>query len=153
MSLIECVPNVSEGRRAEVIGACADAIRSGGARLLDVSSDAVHHRTVYTFAAAADALESAVLALFERAVELIDLRRHSGAHPRLGAVDVVPFVPLAGASMADAVTLARRVAAAVADRFNLPIFLYGEAAVPARPPAARGHPAGRVRGARRENAR
>ena len=129
MALIECVPNVSEGRRAEVIDACTVAIRQGGARLLDVSADAVHHRAVYTFTGDADTLESAVLSLFDRAIALIDLRRHRGAHPRLGAVDVVPFVPLRDATMADAVALARRVAAEVARRHDLPVFLYEQAAL------------------------
>ena len=127
--MIECVPNVSEGRRAAVIDACADAIRHAGVRLLDVSADPVHHRSVYTFAGDAGALEAAVLALFERAIALIDLRTHRGAHPRFGAVDVVPFVPLERATMAEAVSLARLVAAEVARRHDLPVFLYEEAAL------------------------
>jgi glutamate formiminotransferase len=129
MPLLECVPNVSEGRRRDVIEACAAAIRGTSARLLDVSSDASHHRSVYTFAGSADALLDGVLALFDAAVARIDLRRHIGEHPRLGAVDVVPFVPLAGASMDECVDLARRAAAEVARRHEIPVFLYEEAAV------------------------
>jgi glutamate formiminotransferase len=129
MALFECVPNVSEGRRAEVIEACAAAIRRTPARLLDVSSDATHHRSVYTLVGEPDALVEGVLALFEQAVVSIDLRRHSGEHPRLGAVDVVPFVPLAGAAMVEAVHLARRVARMVAERHGIPVYLYEEAAI------------------------
>src|SRR5207302_8753214 len=92
MSLIECIPNVSEGRRADVVARLADAIRSTpGVRLLDASSDASHNRSVFTLAGDAAGVEAAVLALFERAVTDIDLRSHRGEHPRLGAVDVVPF--------------------------------------------------------------
>ena len=88
--VIECVPNVSEGRRPDIVGAMAEAIRAvAGVRLLDHSSDASHHRSVFTLAGDAAGLERAVLALFERAVADIDLRTHRGEHPRLGAVDVV----------------------------------------------------------------
>ena len=98
MAVIECIPNISEGRRTDVLDACAAAIRSAGARLLDVKPDAAHNRTVYTFAGDADAVRSGVLALFDRALADIDLRKHSGEHPRIGAVDVVPFVPIASSS-------------------------------------------------------
>ncbi len=127
--LIECIPNVSEGRRPETIAALADAVRAvPGVRLLDVSSDASHHRSVLTLAGDAAALERAVLTLVERAIAAIDLRQHRGEHPRLGAVDVVPFVPIEGATMADCVALARKVGAALARRFDLPVYLYEEAA-------------------------
>jgi glutamate formiminotransferase / 5-formyltetrahydrofolate cyclo-ligase len=126
--LIECIPNVSEGRRADVVSAMADAIRAApGVRLLDFSSDASHNRSVFTLVGNAAGVEAAVLALFERAVAAIDLRTHRGEHPRLGAVDVVPFVPIEGVTMADCVALARRVGAIVAERFQLPVFLYEEA--------------------------
>jgi glutamate formiminotransferase len=132
--LIECVPNVSEGRRREVVDAMAGAIRGvGGARLLDYSSDASHNRSVFTLAGDPTSLESAILALYERAVAEIDLRVHRGEHPRLGAVDVVPFVPIEGVAMNDCIALARKIGAAVADRFHIPIYLYEEAAsTPAR---------------------
>jgi glutamate formiminotransferase / 5-formyltetrahydrofolate cyclo-ligase len=127
--VIECIPNVSEGRRPEIVAAMADAIRAvNGVRLLDHSSDAAHHRSVFTLAGDAAGVERAVLALFERAVADIDLRTHRGEHPRMGAVDVVPFVPIEGVTMAECVALARKVGAAVADRFNVPVFLYEEAA-------------------------
>jgi glutamate formiminotransferase / 5-formyltetrahydrofolate cyclo-ligase len=126
--LIECIPNVSEGRRPEVVSAMADAIgRVPGVHLLDHSSDASHNRSVFTFAGDAAGVEQAVLALVERAVADIDLRSHRGEHPRLGAVDVVPFVPIEGATMADCVALARKTGAAIAERFHVPVYLYEEA--------------------------
>src|SRR3954468_23844106 len=126
--VIECVPNVSDGRRPEIIEAMAAAIRAvDGVHLLDHSSDASHNRSVFTLAGDADGVERAVLALFERAVADIDLRRHTGEHPRLGAVDVVPFVPIEGVTMADCVALAKKVAAEVASRFAIPVYLYEEA--------------------------
>src|SRR5262245_10971397 len=122
MPLIECIPNVSEGRRTDVIDRMAEAIRSTpGVRLLDVSSDGSHNRSVFTLAGDAPGVEAAVMALFDRAVADIDLRSHHGEHPRLGAVDVVPFVPIEGVSMADCVALARKVGAAVAERFGVPV--------------------------------
>jgi glutamate formiminotransferase len=132
--MILTVPNVSEGRRPDVIGSMTDAIRRvPGARLLDSSSDVSHNRSVFTVAGEPAALEGAVMALAERAVADIDLRTHRGEHPRLGALDVVPFIPLAGASMADCVALARSVGAAIAERLLVPVYLYEEAATsPAR---------------------
>ena len=130
MALIECIPNVSEGRRLDVIAAMADAIRAvDGIRLLDYSSDPSHNRSVFTLAGTADGLERAVGVLFERAIAAIDLRTHRGEHPRLGAVDVVPFVPIEDVSMAECVALARKVGAEVARRFSLPVYLYEEASV------------------------
>jgi glutamate formiminotransferase len=132
--LIECIPNVSEGRRTAIVAELADAIRAtAGVRLLDVSSDASHNRSVFTFAGDADGVERAVLALFKRAVATIDLRTHTGEHPRLGAVDVVPFVPIEDATMADCVALAKKVGAAIATQFGVPVYLYEEASAdPAR---------------------
>jgi glutamate formiminotransferase / 5-formyltetrahydrofolate cyclo-ligase len=130
VSLIECVPNVSEGRRQDVVQALADAITATpGVRLLDFSADPSHHRSVFTFAGEGAALKRAVVALYERALPAIDLREHRGEHPRLGAVDVLPFVPLEGATMGNCVALAREVAAEVAARFDLPVYLYEEAAI------------------------
>ena len=104
-----------------------------GVRLLDASSDPSHNRSVFTLAGDADGVEAAVLALFERAVAEIDLRTHKGEHPRLGAVDVVPFVPIEGVTMADCVALAKKVGASVAERFGVPVYLYEEASTnPAR---------------------
>lgn len=128
MPLIECVPNVSEGRRANVTTALANAVSLAGVYLLDQSSDPSHNRTVYTFAGQPQRLQDAVLRLFSSAIELIDLRTHEGVHPRIGAVDVVPFVPLEGATMSECVELSRATAELIARRFQLPVYLYEEAA-------------------------
>ncbi len=126
--LVECIPNVSEGRRADVIAAMAAAITAvPGVRLLDHSSDASHNRSVFTLVGDAAGVQQAVLALFARAVADIDLRTHRGEHPRLGAVDVVPFVPIEGVTMAECVALAKTVGAAVAERYGVPVYLYEEA--------------------------
>jgi glutamate formiminotransferase / 5-formyltetrahydrofolate cyclo-ligase len=128
MAIIECIPNVSEGRRPQIVEGFVAAIRNvPGVRVLDYSSDPSHNRSVLTLAGEAEPLKQAILALFERAVAAIDLRTHKGEHPRLGAVDVVPFVPIAGVTMAECVALAKETAAEVAKRFNVPVFLYEEA--------------------------
>ncbi len=134
MPIIESVPNVSEGRRRDVIERLAEAVRATpGVRLLDHSADASHNRSVFTLAGDAAAVKAATLALFAVAVEAIDLRQHRGEHPRLGAVDVVPFVPIEDVTMADCVALAKDVGEAVAERFRVPVFLYEEASAnPAR---------------------
>jgi glutamate formiminotransferase len=129
MALIESIPNISEGRRADLIDRFASAVAATpGVRLLDRSSDASHNRTVLTLAGPPAAVRTAILSLYEHALDAIDLRQHTGEHPRLGAVDVVPFVPLDGATMAECVSLARSVADEVASRFSLPVYLYEEAA-------------------------
>jgi glutamate formiminotransferase / 5-formyltetrahydrofolate cyclo-ligase len=128
MPVIECVPNVSEGRRMEVVNALVDAVRrTPSVRLLDYSSDTAHNRSVLTMAGDATSLQAAVVALFEAALPRIDLRQHAGEHPRLGAVDVVPFVPIADVTMDECVRLAKETAAEVADRFQVPVYLYEEA--------------------------
>jgi glutamate formiminotransferase len=132
-TLIEAVPNISEGRRREVIEMLADTVRHvDDVFLLDYSADRSHNRSVFTLAGTPHSLAAASLLLIERALETIDLRTHSGAHPRMGAVDVLPFVPLRDATMAQCINLAREVGAAAAERFNLPVFLY-EAAQPHEP--------------------
>ena len=128
MTIIESIPNVSEGRRTDVIGKLVSAIeQTPGVRLLDHSSDASHNRSVFTLVGDAPSLKAATLALFDVAIAEIDLRTHRGEHPRMGAVDVVPFVPIEGATMDDCIGLAKDVAATVAERFALPVFLYEEA--------------------------
>ena len=127
--MVEAIPNMSEGRRPEMVRAAADAVAAvRNVFLLDWSSDASHHRSVLTMAGAPEAIREAVLRLFEVAVPRIDLRRHRGAHPRIGAVDVVPFVPLGETPMEVCVTLARSTAALVAERHGIPVYLYETAA-------------------------
>jgi glutamate formiminotransferase len=127
--VIESVPNISEGRRPEVVAAAVAALRATpGLRVLDVQSDEDHNRSVLTLVGDERALEAGLLALFEVATRQIDLRTHEGEHPRVGAVDVVPFIPIEDASMKDCVALARKVGSAVAERYGVPVFLYEEAA-------------------------
>ncbi|MCM3881926.1 MAG: glutamate formimidoyltransferase [Vicinamibacterales bacterium] len=128
MPLVECVPNVSEGRDPGIINALGEALEIPGVQLLDRSSDPSHNRTVYTFVGEPDRLLEAAIRLFEAAIERIDLRQHEGVHPRIGAVDVCPFVPMADTRMADCVALARSTAELVATRFQVPVYLYEEAA-------------------------
>ena len=129
MGLIEAVPNVSEGRRRDVIEALAAAASGApGATLLDTAPDAAHNRTVLTLAGSAAALKTAVVGLCAVAFERIDLRAHAGVHPRIGALDVVPFVPLDPAGMTECAALAAEVGETLARRFALPVYLYEEAA-------------------------
>ena len=128
MPTIECVPNISEGRRPDVINALADTLRGvTGLRVLDVQSDATHNRSVFTLAGTAEGLAAGIPKLFEGAIAAIDLRRHTGEHPRMGAVDVVPFIPIDGVTMAECVALAKAIAADVATRYQLPVYLYEDA--------------------------
>ena len=109
MKLVECVPNFSEGRRAEIVAAIRDAIAAvEGVSVLDVSSDASHNRSVITFIAPVDTAVDAAFAGIKAASERIDLCQHSGEHPRIGATDVVPFIPLEGSTMEDCIALARQ---------------------------------------------
>ena len=139
MSLLECVPNLAEGRRSAVVDRLAEVVRKEpGVALLDRSSDPDHDRTVLTLAGEPAPLHRALLALYEAAIEAIDLAAPAahpsgeaagaGVHPRVGAVDVVPFVPLDRTPMEVAVEAARRLGEAVAERFSLPVFLYERAA-------------------------
>jgi glutamate formiminotransferase len=127
--IVECVPNFSEGRRAEVVEEIAAAFRNKpGLILLDVQTDPDHNRMVLSAAGTPAALKPAVLEAAEQAIALIDLRRHRGQHPRMGAVDVVPFVPIRGISMEQTVALSKEVAAALAAQLQLPVFLYENSA-------------------------
>jgi glutamate formiminotransferase len=126
--IVESVPNVSEGRRPEVCEKLADEVRAAGAKFLDLQSDADHHRSVLTFVGEPEAVARAAFALARRAVELIDLTTHRGEHPRMGALDVLPFVPLEGARMEDCVRLAREVGRRIGEELAVPVFLYEAAA-------------------------
>jgi glutamate formiminotransferase / 5-formyltetrahydrofolate cyclo-ligase len=133
--LIECIPNVSEGRRDEVVAAIAAAAvkAAPGVVLLDRTSDSDHNRSVLTFLGDGEPLVAAMTALVEASLAAIDLRTHRGAHPRLGAVDVIPFVPVRGATTAECVELAKTLGRTLAERFGLPVYLYEDAAaVPER---------------------
>jgi glutamate formiminotransferase len=128
-TVIECVPNISEGRDPARVREIAEAVRAApGVRLLDVSSDPAHNRSVLTFVGDAAAVRAGVSALFDAAIPRIDLTRHSGEHPRMGAVDVVPLIPIRGATVADCVALSREVGAAIAERHAIPVFLYEDSA-------------------------
>lgn len=127
--LIECVPNFSEARRPEVVKAIVEAITSApGVRLLNVSSDRDHNRTVVTFVGDAAAVEAGAYAGIAKAAELIDLDQHTGEHPRIGAADVVPFIPIKGATMDDCVAVARRLGERVGNALGIPVYLYESAA-------------------------
>ncbi|HMH82646.1 MAG TPA: glutamate formimidoyltransferase [Gemmatimonadales bacterium] len=128
--LVECVPNFSEGRDPATIEALRTALMSvPGVRLLDVQADAAHHRSVFTFVAPPDAAAAAALRAMRVAVERIDLTKHTGEHPRMGATDVVPFVPVRDVTMDACVALARRLAERAAAELQIPIYLYAKAAV------------------------
>jgi len=128
-SIVECVPNFSEGRRGEVIEAIADGIRGQrGVRLLDIQADASHNRSVLSFVGDLDAVRAAALAATRRAVELIDMNAHKGEHPRMGAVDVIPFVPISGVTMEECVGAARRLGREIWETLRVPVFFYAEAA-------------------------
>jgi glutamate formiminotransferase len=129
MTLVESVPNVSEGRDESVVDRLAGAISgTPGVHLLDRSSDASHNRSVFTLAGPSGPVCDALERLVESAIESIDMERHWGEHPRIGAVDVIPIVPLADTTMDDCVEIARRLAERIATRFDIPVYLYAKAA-------------------------
>ena len=134
MKLVECVPNFSEGRRPEVVQAIRDAIAGvKGVSVLDVSSDSSHNRSVITFIAPVEAAVDAAFAGISAAAERIDLCQHTGEHPRIGATDVVPFIPLEGSTMEDCIALARALGERVGRELQIPVYLYERAATtPAR---------------------
>lgn len=129
MGLVEIVPNFSEGRRREIVNAIRDAIAGvKGAAVLDVSSDASHNRSVITVVAPREFAVDAAFAGIQKAADVIDLTRHEGEHPRIGATDVVPFVPLEGATMDDCIALARELGERVGKKLAIPVYLYERAA-------------------------
>jgi len=131
MRLLECVPNISEGRDQEKIASIAEEVKKHkGVKLLDFSSDKDHHRSVFTFVGEPEAIKDAAYSLAMRAIDLIDMKEHKGGHPRLGAVDVVPFVPIQGVKMEEAVQIAHEFGKGLGRR-GIPIFFYEEAATQA----------------------
>lgn len=126
--LVESVPNFSDGRRSEIIDAIVGAIRGPGGRVIDVQVDPAHNRSVVTFVADTQVAEDAIVAAGRVAVDRIDLTAHEGEHPRMGAMDVVPFVPFADTPMSACVELAHRTGARLARELALPIYYYGDAA-------------------------
>ncbi|MBD5655450.1 MAG: glutamate formiminotransferase [Candidatus Eremiobacteraeota bacterium] len=127
MKIFECVPNVSEGRDAATLAACARAIEDAGVTLAHRTHDAIHHRSVFTYFGAGEPVLDAALALARVAAERIDLRVHRGAHPRIGALDVLPFVPFGDATESEAVALAREAATRIWHELRVPSFFYGAA--------------------------
>ena len=131
--VIECVPNISEGRDADKVEAIAGVIERPGVKLLDLSSDPNHNRTVITCAGEPQAVADAAFDVAKAAIEKIDLTHHQGEHPRMGAVDVIPFIPVAGVTMAECCEIAEQVGKRIGRELNLPVYLYAESArVPQR---------------------
>ncbi len=128
-AILEAVPNFSEGRDLDVVRGLVSAVEAAGAEVLDWSADPDHHRSVITFVGDPATVEEASVAVARAAFESIDLREHAGVHPRVGALDVLPFVPLVGAGMPEAVEVARRVGARIAEE-GVPVYFYGEASDP-----------------------
>ena len=129
VEVVECVPNFSEGRRAEVVDAIVSAIAATpGVRVLDREMDPNHNRSVLTFVGTRAAVAEAAFRAARTAVALIDMNRHKGEHPRVGALDVLPFVPITGVTMVDCVVLARSVGKRIADELHVPVYLYEAAA-------------------------
>ncbi len=127
--IVECVPNISEGRNTAVIEAVIDVIRAtAGVTLLDYSSDPSHNRTVITFLGCPEGVAEAAVGVAKKAAELIDLTRHEGEHPRMGAVDVIPFIPIKEMTAEDCVTLSKTVAERVWKEAGMPVFLYEDSA-------------------------
>lgn len=127
--IVQCVPNISEGRNREIVEAVVDSIRGiADVKLLDWSSDTDHNRSVITFVGTPEGVEKAAFALCSKAAQLIDMTVHSGEHPRMGATDVVPFIPIQGVTMEQAVQLANRVGKRIGEELGIPVYLYENAA-------------------------
>lgn len=132
--IVQCVPNISEGRNREIVEAVVDVVRkTPDVKLLDWSSDSDHNRSVITFVGTAAGVEEAAFAVCAKAAELIDMTTHTGEHPRMGATDVVPFIPIQGISMDECIELANRVGKRIGEELGIPVYMYEKAAkVPAR---------------------
>ena len=127
-TLVECVPNFSEGRDSAKVDAIVEAMKIPGVYLLDREMDADHNRCVITLVGEREAIQEAAIRGAGKAAELIDLTHHQGAHPRMGATDVIPFIPIDGVTLEDCVAMARHVGAEIASRFQIPVYLYEAAA-------------------------
>src|SRR5215207_4807517 len=128
--IVECVPNFSEGRKAEVVAALVEALeRVGGALVLGTHVDPDHNRSVITFVAPPEAIVEAAVRVVARAAELIDLRAHAGQHPRMGACDVLPLVPVRGLTVEECVALAHEAGRRIADELSIPVYFYESAAL------------------------
>jgi glutamate formiminotransferase len=129
MKIVECVPNFSEGRQKDVIEKIIAAVRGvDGVKVLDYSSDPSHNRTVLTFVGEPMAVKEAAFRVAEKAAELIDMEQHQGEHPRIGAADVIPLIPISGVSMEECVELARELGRDIGEKLGIPVYLYEEAA-------------------------
>jgi len=126
--IIECVPNISEGRNKDVIEEVIENLKQTNVKLLDYSSDPDHNRTVITFAGDRDSVKKGAVQVAKDAVRMIDLRKHTGTHPRMGSVDVIPFIPIKNVTMYDCVNLSKEVAEIISSELNVPVFLYAESA-------------------------
>ncbi len=126
--IIECVPNISEGRRKEVVEEIVKNLRSTGVKILDYSSDPDHNRSVITFVGDKETVKRGALQVARDAVRLIDLRKHHGTHPRMGAVDVIPFIPIKNATMKDCIEISKEVGKQIAEELRVPVYLYAESA-------------------------
>lgn len=127
--IVECVPNFSEGRNKEIIEEIVEEVRKvKGAKLLDYSSDEDHNRTVVTFVGGPEAVEEAAFNLAKKASELIDMRKHKGGHPRMGATDVIPFIPIKDITTAECVEISKRVGKRIGEELSIPVYLYEDSA-------------------------
>ncbi len=127
--LMECVPNISEGRDSKIVEACVNEVRNiQGVKLIDYSSDPDHNRSVITFVGTAEPVKEAAFALTKKAMELIDLNHHSGTHKRMGAVDVIPFIPLGNSTMEDCIKASEEVAERIGTELSIPVYLYANSA-------------------------
>jgi glutamate formiminotransferase len=126
--VIECVPNLSEGRNVDTVEQIADVVRNEGCRVLDIHVDADHNRSVLTIVGSHGDVVRGIVSMVEAAIALIDMRRHEGAHPRIGAVDVVPFVPLGSSSLVQCIAAAKETGAAIGETLGIPVYLYEAAA-------------------------
>jgi len=126
--IIECVPNISEGKNREVIDQVIENLKKTNVKILDVSMDPDHNRSVITFVGNKESVIDGAFAVAESAVKLIDLRHHKGTHPRMGAVDVIPFIPIKNTSMEECIEISKIVGKKIGEELKIPVYLYAESA-------------------------